>query len=330
MRRRRCSRRSSYDRSLDAFFQSYDGKLNKLRVETYGGASWLTEFSLLTGLSTQSFGGMRQFVQHVMAGKVGDTLPQALTRCGYRNVLLYPMLRYFLGSAKFFAAAGMSEIIDARDQGAKRANERDQFYYTNALGEIARHVAASRQPLFLYVQTMAAHGAYSYTYMPEVSVPGGGPGTPPEVHEYLRRLGMARMDYAFLRDELVRRFPARAVPDRALRRPPADRDAVASGLRRRRLHRGRDGSGKDAARLTYYALDGIRYRPPPLPSLDVLDVAYLGTVVLEAAGVPLSDAYRERRRLMLLCNGRYHDCPAREEILRFHRRLINSGLLKAM
>src|SRR5207244_368956 len=34
----------SYDRNLDPFFHSYDGQLRKLRVETYGGASWLTEF----------------------------------------------------------------------------------------------------------------------------------------------------------------------------------------------------------------------------------------------------------------------------------------------
>jgi len=68
----------SYDRSLDSFFHSIDGKLNKLRVETYGGASWLTEFSIMTGLSTQSFGGMRQFLQHTMAAKIQDTLPQTL------------------------------------------------------------------------------------------------------------------------------------------------------------------------------------------------------------------------------------------------------------
>ena len=89
-------------------------------------------------------------------------------------------------------------------------------------------------------------------------------------------------------------------------------------------------SDNEAARITYYALDGVRYRPPPLPNLDVLDVAYLGTMLLNAAGVPLSDTYRERRRLMLLCKGRYHDCPARAEVLRFHRRLIDSGLMKAL
>src|SRR5262245_9550248 len=39
-----------YDRSLDPLFRSFDGRLHRLRVETYGGASWLTEFALLTGL----------------------------------------------------------------------------------------------------------------------------------------------------------------------------------------------------------------------------------------------------------------------------------------
>jgi hypothetical protein len=61
-----------------------------------------------------------------------------------------------------------------------------------------------------------------------------------------------------------------------------------------------------------------------------LDVPYLGTVILEAAGLPLSDTYRERRCLMLLCRGRYYDCPARDEVLRFHRRLLDAGLLRPL
>src|SRR5262245_11606997 len=104
----------SYDPDLDTFFQSFDGNLNKLRVETFGGASWLTEFSLLTGLSTQSFGGMRQYLQHVMAGRIHDTLPQALARSSYRNVMFYPMLSNFLGSGRCFEAAGIREIFDAK------------------------------------------------------------------------------------------------------------------------------------------------------------------------------------------------------------------------
>jgi len=319
----------SYDPALDTFFQSFDGNLNKLRVETFGGGSWLTEFSLLTGLSTQSFGGMRQYLQHVMAGRIHDTLPQALARCSYRNVMFYPMLSNFLGSGRFFEAAGIREIFDAKAQRAKVANERDRFYYTNALAEIDRHVKTSARPLFLYLQTMAAHAPYDYTYSPEVVVPGGGPGTDPTMSEYLRRLGMARIDYAYLRSELLRRFPRQAflIVHYGDHQPTATQSLLGFG--ESASIEDVVASGNEAARMTYYVLDVVRYRPPPLPRLDVLDVAYLGTIMLEAAGVPLSDAYRERRRLMLRCKGRYHDCAAREEVLHFHRRLIDSGLMKA-
>ncbi len=315
----------SYDRNLDPFFHSFDGRLNKLRVETFGGASWLTEFSLLTGLSTRSFGGMRHYLQHVMAGGVADTFPHALARCGYRNVMFYPMLRHFLGSGRFFEAAGFREIVDAKAQRAKLANERDRFYYANALAEIGRHTKVSAQPLFLYIQTMAAHGPYDYVYMPEVTVVGGGPGTDPGVSEYLRRLAMARMDYAFLRSELVRRFPRQPflIVHYGDHQPTATQSLL--GFDENASIEDIMASGNEAALTTYYALDAVRYRPPPLPSVDSLDVAYLGTMVLEAAGVPLSDSHRERRRLMMLCKGRYHDCPAREEVLRFHRRLIELG-----
>lgn len=320
----------SYDRSLDTFFLSLGGKLNKLRVETFGGASWLTEFSLLTGLPTRSFGGMQQFVQHAMAGGVHDALPQMLARCGYRTVMFSPMLRHFLGSDRFFRATGIREVFDAKDQKAKQPNERDRFYYANALAEIGRHVHSSVRPLFLYIQTMAAHGPYDYAYSPELIVPGGGPGTPPEISEYLRRLSMVRMDYDHLRAELVRRFPGQRflILHYGDHQPTATRSLLGFG--ENASIEEILASGSQAARTSYYALDAVRYRPPPLASLDTLDVAYLGTVLLEAAGLPLPDSYRERRRLMLLCGGRYHDCPARDEVLRFHRRLIESGLMKAL
>jgi len=86
-------------------------------------------------------------------------------------------------------------------------------------------------------------------------------------------------------------------------------------------------SKNDAALTTYYAVDAVRYHPPALPALDSLAVPYLGTIILEAAGLPLSEAYRARRRLMLLCKGRYQDCPVRDEVLNFQRRLINAGLV---
>jgi hypothetical protein len=318
-----------YDRSVEPFFRSLDGKLHRLRVETYGGASWLTEFSILTGVSTYSFGGMRQFVQNVMENRIRDALPEALARCDYRNVLFYPMWKNFVSNARFFESVGLREIFDMQAQGAKTANERDRFYYANALAELERHLASSSRPLFTYVQTMAAHWPYHVTFWPEVEVPGGGPGTHPELHEYLRRLSMAKLDYDFLKSELARRFPAEPF----LILHYGDHHPVATRLL---LGFGVEADAEDVLLdpesigfITYYAVDAINYRPPPLPKIETLDVPYLGTVLLELARLPLSDAHRERMRLMQLCRGRYYGCARRDEILAFHRRLIDSGLMAA-
>ena len=316
----------SYDRSIDPFFQSFDGRLHKLRVETYGGASWLTEFSVLTGLSAFSLGNLRQFAQTIMGGKVRETLPQALSRCGYRNVAFHPMLRIYLSIGKFLQAAGVHRMFDAKDQGAKSATERDRFYYSSALAEMERHFKTSSQPLFTFIETMATHGPYNYTYMPEVAVPGGGPGTDPAMHEYLRRLSMARIDYEFLRFELARRFPDQSflIVHYGDHHPTATRTLLGFGKEADIEHVLR--SGNPAALVTYYAVHGVRYQPPPLPSLETLDVPYLPAAILAAAGLPLSDVTHERLRLMTLCKGRYHGCA---EIPGFHRRLIDSGIIDA-
>lgn len=317
-----------YDRQLDDFFRSDDGNAYKLGVETYGGASVLTEFSVMTGLSTYSFGGMRLFVQRLMSGKISETLPNILTKCGYSNVMFYPMLRSFTGAERFFKSVGISDLRDAKDQGAKRADERDRFYYGNALDDMERHFATSRAPLFTFIETMAGHWPYDEPYEPQLAVPAGGPGTHPEMNEVLRRLWLSRLDYQYLVGELERRFPKQ----RFLIVRYGDHHPMAT-----RVLLGYD-EGTEAEDVlvargsigyqTFFAVNGVRFSPR-FSSPDTLDVPYLGTVLLEAAGLPLSDAYAGRKRLKLLCDGLWFDCPKRELILSFHRQLLNDGIVSA-
>jgi hypothetical protein len=318
-----------YDHRVDPFFASQDGKVHRMRVETYGGASWITEFAIMTGVSTRAFGGMRQFVQSLMAGKIHDTLPETLTRCGYRNVVFYPLARNFVSYDRFYSSVGLEEVFDSEDQGAPTDNERDRFYFANALDEIAHHLRQSRQPLFTYILTMATHSPYDFVYMPEADVPGGGPGTDPEMSEYLRRLGMARIDYDELRREIVRRFPDEQflIVHYGDHHPIASRTLldVSNKLDAEDVSLPFDSLGF----VTYYAVEGINYSPPPLPEVEMLDVPYLPVVILDAAGLPLSDSFRERQRLLTACNGRYFTCEQRGAILAFHRRLIDSGLVES-
>lgn len=319
----------SYDKSLDPFFRSADGSLRKLRVETYGGASWLTEFSVLAGVSTYSFGGMRTFVQSMMQGKVHDTVPQTLERCGYDNVLFYPVPKHFVASGKFYASIGLSEIHDFKAQEAKRYNERDRFYFTNALDRITAQVKQKGAPLFTYILTSATHLPYKDRHSPDTDVPGGGPGTDPEMNEYLRRLSLARIDLEWFRAELKRRFPK----ERFLIVQYGDHQPIVTrpllGFDQTTQAHDILMSPESPGFLTYYAVEGLNMAVPPLPDVDVLDVPYLGTLMLKSAGLPLTPAGRERMRLMERCQGRYYQCAHQDEILAFHRRLIDSGLLVA-
>ncbi|MCB1515079.1 MAG: sulfatase-like hydrolase/transferase [Hyphomicrobiaceae bacterium] len=319
----------NYDRSIDPLFRSGDGKVHLLRTETFGGASWLTEFSVLAGVSTYSFGGMRTFVQSMLQGKVHDSVTQSLVRCGYKNVMFYPVPKHFVSSGKFYASIGFDEINDYAAQKSKRYNERDRFYYKNALDRLDVHLTKSKGPLFSYILTSATHLPYTSPHSPEENVPGGRPGTEPQMHEYLRRLSLARIDLEWFRAELKRRFPN----ERFLIVQYGDHQPVVT---RPHLGFGADVESQNVIMepeskgfLTYYAAEGINFEVPQLPTVEVLDVPYLGTLMLQLAGLPLSPAQEERMRLLARCGGRYYMCPHSGEILAFHRRLIDSGLLVA-
>ena len=320
--------RLQYDRALDRFFLSDDGRLHRLRVETYGGGSWVTEFALLTGISTKAFGDMRMFVQVLMEGRLKETLPQALANCGYRTLMLFPMSNGFVSLDRFYRSIGFSEILDQRAQGAPTTRERDRFYYQNALEAMDHHFKSSDRQLFVYIQTMASHGPYDSAYMPEENVPGGGSGTSVEMSEYLRRAAMASLDGVFLMDEIKRRFSNE--PILVVRygdhQPSATRDLINDVWGDDSPDVGKDGS--PGPFITFYAIEGYNFPVPPLPAYDPLDIAYVGTIILEATGLPLSASQQERKRLMMACGGRYFGCEPRSQILAFHRRLINSGFVR--
>ncbi len=321
----------TYDKGVDRMFRSFDGRLHKLRVETYAGASWLTEYSILTGVSTYSFGSMRTFVQALMAGKVRDTLPETFKRCGYRNVVFYPLSKNFASNGRFYESIGMGEIFDVKDQGARMTGERDRFYYDNMLKLFDEHIRTSRQPIFSYVLTIGTHQPYNWTFEPDVDVPGGGPGTEPGMHEFLRRLSLAHIDLESLKKELKARYPSERflIVHYGDHQPTSTWSYLSEAEQAAIRSEDRRVAQASPPFQTYFAVEGVNYDPPALPAFETLDVPYLGLVTLEAAKLPLTDSYLERRKLMQACGGRYATCDNQTAVLDFHRRLMDSGLMVA-
>jgi hypothetical protein len=173
-------------------FTSFDGKQRGFVVEGAGGPSWFTEYNVLTGLSVRSYGRFADFVTRIAAGRVERGLPWALRRCGYRTYSLYSFLGAFLSAKRFQESAGIENFYDSKVLGATGV-EPDGFFYDAAAGVIAAN--RNKDPLFLFVYTIANHFPWDYRFRPDLTPDWRGYGNTPEVDEYLRRQMLSARAY---------------------------------------------------------------------------------------------------------------------------------------
>jgi hypothetical protein len=308
-------------------FLSSDGRTRAFVVEGAGGPSWYTEYNVLAGLSVRSYGRFAESVTRLAAGRVKRGLPYALRNCGYQTYSLYTWFGAFVGARGFQTTTGIEHFLDAKQLGVGPADT-DSFFYGHASRIIAE--ARGKGPVFVFVYLSANHFPWGHRFHPELLPGWANPGNPSEVDEYLRRQEMSVADYAQFKARLGSEFPdeeffivrfgdhqplfARQFLDPALDQ---------AGVARRILER------DPRYFTTYYATDGVNFRPADLSSaLDTLDAPYLPLVVLEGAGVPLDGAFAEQKRILKRCRGMFYLCADGAEARRFNRLLIDAGLIQ--
>jgi len=310
-------------------FQSIDGKTRSLIVEGSGGPTWYTEYNVLTGLSARSYGRLSYYVTRIAAGRVERGLPQALRRCGYKTITLYPAYGAFLNARTFQKTTGIDRFVDSEEMKSGGV-EPDRFYYNQAL----RMIEAERgdQPLFIFVYTLFNHFPWWNKLQPELTPGWRDLGNHPEVDEYIRRQMLSKQDYADFKSQLQARFPR----DPFLLLRFGDHQP---GLSSKILEPGASEAVMTQRMMaydpryftTYYAIDGVNYRPQNLSSaLDTLEATYLPLVLQEAAGLPLDPTFAEQKKIMARCNGLFFSCANGAEARRFNRLLIDAGLIKGM
>jgi hypothetical protein len=316
-------------------FASADGKSRSLITEAAGGPTWYTEYNVLTGLSTRSFGRMSFHVTRLAAGRIERGLPQALRRCGYKTFTLYPAYGAFLSARGFQKSAGVDRMIDAREMGAGDV-EPDSFYYDKALQLFGKERAKERSlergeaPLFMFVYTVANHFPWDTRYRPDLTPGWTQLNADAQTEEYVRRQSMSARDYNDFLAKLKHDYPDEsflivrfgdhppAIAPRLLEPDMTDAQ-IAKGIMER-----------DPRFFTaYYAIDAINFTPVDLSSArDALDAPYLPLVVQEAAGLPLDSTFAEQKRILTRCEGLFYGCKDGAEARRFNRLLVDSGVIK--
>jgi hypothetical protein len=310
-------------------FKSFDGKARKFLAESNGGPSWFTEYNVLAGLSSRSFGRFSYFVTRIASGRVERGLPLALQRCGYNTISLYPAYGAFMSARGFQTSTGVQHFYDARDLGTKTV-EPDSFFYDKALTLMSQEPPAT--PLFMYVYLAANHFPWETRFRPDLMPSWRNLGNGPVVDEYLRRQAMSAEDYAGFVAGLKKKFPAQPFlivrygdhqPEFSSRVLDPDLDEAGVGKKLENYD--------PRYYATYYAIDAINFEPLKSPAvMDTIDGPYLPLVIQEAAGIPLDPSFEEQKRIMLRCKGMFYACKDGAEARRFNRLLIEAGMVHGL
>jgi phosphoglycerol transferase MdoB-like AlkP superfamily enzyme len=313
------------------FFTSADGAIRRLRVETFGGATWLTDFASLTGLSTRDLGSMYNFVMPFMTGRLRHALPQYLSACGYDTSVIYPVPGEFGGTGRFYKSVGFDTVVDQHLHKAPTDQERDAFYYGQAIKRIEAGRAAGR-PQFVALSSMGTHAPWDFRLDPKALKPGERTTWTgdAEMDEYFWRLVLAARDREAFKKELAAKFPGEkflivAYGDHqpALKKLPLRDAAEMAG----------DGKWTELSPVakafeTYYQIDGVNYAPK-LTKDDgrILDISNLSTVLIEAARLPRDEYVERRLELLKVCNGLYATCGDRQAVVDFQTWMVARGWL---
>jgi phosphoglycerol transferase MdoB-like AlkP superfamily enzyme len=318
---------------VEAFLSPADGEFGRLNVDIFGGGSWQTEFSLLTGLSSASFGSSAYYLFKKGAGRFHSSLPRSLASLGYKTTLTSSCRRGFLNYDEFYSSIGFNERIFIDDFPLPfdvrrfEATSSDAMFLEAVIDAHTKRIANDPAPRFLYVLTNFNHGPHNRRLVPPgqfekerafalASLPDAG------YAEYYTRLVETASTWKKLRVKLSKNFPERPI----LMLHYGDHQPVLTRRIDRHLKRPRDGQRPFR---TFYAIEALNISHlSPGRGAD-LDIAFLGTVALQRAGLPLDPIFATRASLIDDCGETYF-ASASERKRRFHRTLVDLGLIDLM
>lgn len=310
---------------MAAAFQSQDGNVYPLQVETFGGGTWVTNFSVMTGLSGADFGWQSPYVTEILEGRVKASLPNLLARCGYRTVAVLPMQASFVNEGPFLRSIGFQEIVDFDAMKPTSHFVRDSFYFDAVERIVREHREKDRRPLFIAMQTLFAHGPYDKSLVPDDTLPDKAFAADAQANEYLRRVAVAKRDLHDFR----RKRQQMPGPNGTVVLDFGDHQAVATkGYLLADAPAGNVFADlRSPAYKTYYSVHAFGRDIDMRPFAKPLDVGFLSASLIEAAGLPTSPTFEALARLRDACGGRYHTCADRGLVDQHLRQRQNAGLL---
>ncbi|TPG11905.1 sulfatase [Rhodanobacter glycinis] len=277
-----------------------------LRVHTFGGGTWVSEFAALTGMPQDIFGPGGMYAPYVLAPKVHDALALQLRRLGYQTIGIYPTEASFINGSNAYQAYGFDHLYGARELGLEEWEESDAQMFA-AAKRLYDKLKKPGQPVFVMILTLNQHGPHDDDPMSELRAPyrnllrGLSPGAALNFDTYLSRLHDSDVAMRGLEHDFLDR------PEPTVLMHFGDHQPSFGGQIRKLQRRLPVALQSYHDYLTYYMLKS-NFVGAPIPNYPMLDIAFLPSMVLQAAGVPTDPYFSAATELRTRCNGLYDDC----------------------
>jgi len=280
-----------------------------LRTHTFGGGTWVSEFAVHTGLPQDIFGSGGMYAPFVLAPHVHDTLPDLLRRLGYLTIAIYPTNGAFLNGRDAYRAYGFDHLYGAGELGLDEWEETDEQMFA-AAKRVYDKVKEPGQPVFVMILTINQHGPHDDNPMSKLPLPfrdmvhglSGKDESALDFDTYLWRLHDSDVAMQALEHDFLDRGEPTVLVHFGDHQPSFD------GLIRPLVRTLPPALQPERDFLTYYMIKS-NFAGPPLPNYPALDIAFLPTMVLQAAGLPADPYFSAATELRERCQGRFDDCP---------------------
>lgn len=300
-----------------------------LIVHTFGGGTWTSEFALETGLADVMFGNAGLYAPYSLAPRIEYTLPRAFKAAGYRVIAVYSHSGEFLNARNAYAHYGFDEFYDGTDFGLGwKSTDADllEVFRRIYADEIAAH---PDQPLYIFTLTLNQHGPHM-TPLAQLPPPFDKPLFPGKfkpaaldvwlnlnLGNYLHRAALSSQMLEAMQEMLWSSGRPTVLMHFGDHQPSFDGAMHALSKRVPKE------AGQNASRVTYYRLLS-NVRVPEMKTFEALDIVYLGSMLLEASGVPKDAFYQANSLLRDRCGGSYLTCRDHNLLASYHDYLFNT------
>ncbi|MEQ4713818.1 LTA synthase family protein [Providencia alcalifaciens] len=293
---------------------------SQMRVQTFGGGTWLSEFSALTGLNSDDFGAQKSGVFYFIVDNLKNSLLKEMKANGYYTVVLTPFNKGAYHSGHAYETLGVDRIIQPQELGYPgKLQDNLWTISTEDMLKYVKEILAKEtdKPVFIFSLTMYEHGPYKESHSDDYGIKDKikQADAAGEFSHYMEKIiasDASIRDFASFIEKRDRPLMFLYFGDH---QPGISLNQYNSPL-------------SSPAYLTQFTLRDNLKSGTHIEIGPLTDISFLGGILLERANLKVSPFYEANIKMRHLCEGKLNDCED-QKLLDSYRNYIYRTLKSA-